>query len=681
MSSANSTHKPAASSPEVIDVDTDELKSSINAHTITNGVPKKANGDSETETENELESIIKKSATADGTVKGQGSSKTESNQEQARNTECSPGSTPVKTAEICIKRTHRVKLEEVRNFDILLLNSKNCNTVRQAKIEFYTGLISYRKLIDRLRPVFLERNTPMHKTKIGKWLVGKITDKGGRFLKEDGDGATGNCKVMSFQESLQYTIDAFERKPWTAISALMGESSHEHKIHAKAQSQRFTAELLSENSTSLDQDTLEISKKDMDEHIVNNHVTSDSPHKKMKLGATGDATTLHESSSSTLHGNSDQNQSNRILEDLREKKFRESPLLQKCLMERKVIRAEFTENKEILMMRQERLSHLESDFRLFQERQMFLPDERWLAEKILRQEEIFENRELLAIQNQRCRRLHTLLDLNERQMFEHQTRIRREKLKLENGQDATQQGAPFEPGKVVVKNDIARRDSEPGKVNAKESIENNIVRGSTRARMEEELRRRQQIGARQKLDHHIAIETEIKRRKAFDARQKLDHHIAIEAEIKRRKAFDQKATMEQMILHNQTASMEQVIQHKTAMEQEMKYRQAMEHARQRQAVMQESMKARQIMMSRTDRPLPPPSSESTHLQTTKRGDRILPKATPDAPTSMVERKNDAEEAIVVIGDDNDFLTTEGENAQEVDAQEEEEEDDDDFIVI
>lgn len=246
--------------------------------------------------------------------------------------------------------------------------------------------------------------------------------------------------------------------------------------------------------------------------------------------------------------------------------------------ERQTIQGELTENKEILLMRQERLSRLEVDFRLFQERQIMpFPSEQWLAEKIIRQEEIFEFRELLQIQFQRCRRLQTLLELNERQMFEQKMTIAR--------------------GFGVEK-------------------------------------RKQQLAVQQMVDQHYVLEAELNRRSI-------------------------------------------VAEQNNALEQEIKYRQEMEHAMNRQMETKQAMAARQHMIREaSNAPKVIPSihpSENSVEQISSSNDAIQ-EPSPDTIESADRKVDTVGEKALDSRPKTSWMVR---RSDECDV----EEDDDDFIII
>ncbi len=523
MSSEITTQKSsAASSADVIDVEK-PAESNIQIIDYSNGTLKHSKNDSDTETDDELENMTK--ATSKGTA-----SLTASQTEQSNN--ISPNKIVESTE--ALKRK-RVKLEEVKNFDILLPNNKNGHGVREAKKYFYTGFISFRKLIDKLRSVFMEHDTPEHQTKISQWLVGKIAERNGRFLREEGDGTSGNCKVMTLRESLQYTICAFQDgMEWPAILASIegtGIKSTPVVAANPLTMPQLTAGVMKPPQA------ISISANNSSQVAANRATTGEvrvtqaapaaPPLKKLKT-ADGEA-----AMSPKLNATADQNVNKKLSSE--SNKYGTSMQLQKIMRERQLIRTELEENHEILLMRQERLSQLECEFRIFLDRQMFLHSERWLSEKILRQEEIFENRELLGIQRQRCLRLQTLLELNERQLLELQSKLRSEKFQSpENSQTIGQEAKA-------------------------EAIQ------TTETLVEAEIKKHQQTAAAQRaLDERIAFETEFKRRMAAEQR----------------------------------SAMEMALEQRKAMEHEIQYRHAMEHAMRRQATMQQAMKVRQLMMER-----------------------------------------------------------------------------------
>lgn len=555
------------------DIDRDESSIKIKSH--TNEKSKDAEA-SATETENGLEDEKNQNPRDGDKLEGKRNHERISDQEKvitiSDSSDDNSGKDNCKSA-----KRKRIKLEDVQNFDILLPNQKNSDGVRQAKTDFYNGFISYRKLIDRTRPIFMERDTPDHRLKIGRWLIDKIQERGGRFLKEDGDGATGNCKVMTADDALDYTVKTFE-DPWTAFASFIKENKEDQSLAKSSQESNVDCKLkfsaheqdmkiatalsspqsrMSSADTSLteisssEQESFAIARKAISESYKSIYASSEPALKEMKTGATA-AMPLCPSSSSNLHANSDWNALEQGLEDTASHKSK--LVLQSCLRERQVLRAELAENQEILLIRQERLSHLEAEFRLFQDCQMFLRSERWLTEKILHQEAIFENRELLGIQHQRCRRLSTLLQLNERQIFEHQTIIEREKLKMETLLSIRKQGLSFERGaqEKLMHKIIAGQDMEAKTVNVRESIYNGNNKNTK-----------------------MVLQGQM-RKELFAAQQMIGQHLALEDEMKRRAAFEQTS----------------------AMEQEIQYRKAMEHAVKRQAAMKQAMEARQLMMSR-----------------------------------------------------------------------------------
>lgn len=587
----------AGSSAEAIDVE-DTEESNIKIIAYNNGTSKDAKNESDTETEGESDNKVEKGAIVGDKNEGQGSDKSISHPAKANGIRDSPP----------YKRKKRIKLEEVLNFDILLPNDRNNNGVREAKKEFYNGFVSYRKLVDRLRPVFMERNTPEHKTKISQWLVGKIMERGGRFLKEDGDGSAGNCKAMSLKESLQYTIYAFEdEQKWPDIQAFLrggvpmpplaggvpmpplAAMSSQGMLRNPLVITQLPETMLGPSSTqdisSLGQEALAGAKRAISEQFKNPHASDEPPQKKIKMKM-------------PFFRNADQKQ-NALKKLLHETENQESPVpLQKILHERQLIRTELTENQEILLMRQERLSRLEGEFVMFQDRQTIFPSERWLAEKIVRQEEIFENRELLGIQHQRCRRLQTLLELNERQMFEQQSILGRERLKHE-AVNIPKSGV--ENGKSTTKEDTGQEEKGP------EATEKESARADTRAVIEAEIKKQHQETAARLRQQQLAME---------------------QANLKKRAALEQRS------------SIELALEQKIAMEHEIQYRLAMEHAMKRQQAMQHAMDVQKRMLRRGE--IAQATTEAALLEAASLGSASLQskrssiskEPTPDAPESM-----------------------------------------------
>lgn len=587
----------AGSPAEVIDIE-ETKESNIKIIACSNGTSKDAKNDSDTETEDESDSKMEKEAIDGDKIEGQGSDKLISHPAKANGIDDSLLTTPPYI------RKKRIKLEDVQNFDILLPNDRNNHGVREAKKDFYNGFVSYRKLVDRLRPVFMECDTSVHKTKISQWLVGKITDRGGRFLKEDGDGTAGNCKVMSHKESIQYTIYAFEdRQKLPDIEAFLegklqtlppADTSSQARLRnplaMPQQQEMMLAPSFPQDISSLGHEALAGANRVISEQFNNPHASCEPPKKKTRMRMPFFNTTA---------------KMNPLKKPLQETENQSSPAhLQKMLRERQLIRTELTENQEILLMRQERLSQLEGEYRIFQDRQMFLPSERWLAEKILLQEELFENRELLGIQHQRCRRLTTLLELNETQMFEKSLLIGREKLKLEDAQSISKSGVEY--GKSTTKED----SGQEGK--GVEAGEKESTGEETRAMMEAEIQKQQQQNARNTLrrQRQIAMEhLEFKR----------------QAELKKRAALEQRTAIEH------------AFEQKTAMEHEIQYRQAMGHAMKRQQTMQHAMEVQKLMMRRGEIAQAAITSdaallEAASLQSSRSG--IPKEATPDIQDSL-----------------------------------------------
>ena len=570
MNSHSSLPKAAvASLSEVVDMDRDESSTKIEARTNETSKDEKA---AAIETEDDgLEDDQNQNPSDGAKVKGKRNHEMMSDQENAiAISDSSDDSTEKNSLKIAKRR--RLKLEDIRIFDILLPNHKNSSGVRKAKIDFYSGFISYRKLIDRTRPIFMESDTHDHRLKIGRWLIDKIRERGGRFLKEDGDGSTGNCKVMTADDALDYTVKTFD-DPASAFASFFGENNEDQSLakslqesnvdskpesSAHEQDTKAATALSSQQSRASLADTLrtEILSSKQDPFTIAREAITKS-YENIYASSEPDAAAampLHPPSSSNLYANSDRIALENGLENT---VIRKSELvLQSCLREMQVIRTELAENQEILLIRQERLRRLETEFIMFQDTQMFLPSERWWADRILRQEEIFENRELLGIHHQRCRRLSTLLQLKERQVCEHQTIMGREKMKLETLRSMKRQGSAFENEvrEKLMEKIISGQDVEAKAVNGRELIDN---------------------GSNNKTNM-LAVEEQIMKKKLCDAQRVMDARWALECEMKRR------ATVEQ----------------NSAMEQEIQYRQAMGHAAKRQASMKQAMEVRQLMMSR-----------------------------------------------------------------------------------
>jgi len=633
MSSDSSLQKAAASS-EVIDVNRDEPKIKI----------ENVGSDSATETEDELEDDKSQNPNHSDEVKGPKSSKATSGQVSENNARDSSDGNKTENNSKTTKGTY-IKLEEVQKFDILLPKERNTSEVGQAKKDLYTGFISYRKLIDRIKPVYMERDTCEHKAKIGKWLIGKVEERGGRFLKELGDGTNTTCKVMTTEESLNVTIKSFEDNiQWTHIA----RSIHGNEEGSKQLAQGSNMDSISHEQIrqltaqpTMPQSRMISAELPQPDTSRSSGKIAEPPLKKLKTGVAG-ATPLGPPSSLNMPSELNVSEKHLTHNETQKSQF----LLQNCLRERQMIRAELTENQEILLMRQERLSRLEAEFRAFQDRQLFLPSERFLTEKILRQEEIFENRELLGIQHQRCRRLQTILELNERQMFEQQTKLGREKLKLDGKRNASQQEKPAEiPTREKVMDQIfAGQDA-----NQKKMLMNQLIEGdnSTRALME--------------------VEMEVEMRQQQLATQRvIDHHLALEVEMNRRAALEQRA----------------------AMEQEIKYRQTMEHAVRRQSAMQQAMEARQLMMAQSGLSQPPEVQPSevkptevalpeVTLQETSNKSSATEEAIPDVKQSMGDADSTRNETDI-IHDKTISISDGGDNEGNG---EEDDDEDDDFIVI
>ena len=555
-------------------------------------------------------------------------------------------------------KRQRIKLEDVRNFDILLPNQKNCSGVRIAKKDFYDGFVWYRKLIDKVRPAFMKCSTIEEKFKVSKWLIKKAEERGGRFLKENGDGTSGVCRVMTLQDTLKYTMVAFEdEKPWTTIASFLegkkeadpscAKPSQEIDLDGRLKSKVLVQQdievgstlSLHRSHTSLN-DILEaeISNSEQEPFAKTKTAISDNirpssepPAKKSKILATA-AMPLVPTSLSNPDTKAVHNGTEKALKG--PEPYNSSLALQNCLMERQMIREELIENKEILLMRQERLSRLEAEFRLFQNPQLFLPSEKWLSEKILRQEELFENRELLGIQQQRCRRLQTLMELNERQVIEHQSSIEREKLKVETLQNVSKQ----EYGVREVMNKMTTsQHAQPERAIENELIGNTNNINNVKTTLDEM--------RKQKMQQQLA------------AQRMIDQHVALEVEMNRRAALDKKK----------------------AMEQEIEYRLAMERAVQRQVEMRKAIEARQLMMVRAGLshhfPEIPTQGASKSIEEVKN-------ISPDVADSMGEtddtkREKHESENEIIIGSDQGVPKTLG----EVDGSDVEEADDDDSIVI
>jgi hypothetical protein len=633
MSSDSSLQKAAASS-EVIDVDRDEPKIKI----------ENAGSFSARETEDELEDDKNQNPNNGNEVKSQESSKATSGQDNENDAGDSSDGNSTENNSMTPNGKY-TKLEEVQKFDILLPKESITSEVGQTKKDLYTGFISYRKLIGRIKPVYMERDTSEHKTKIGKWMIARVEERGGRFLKELGDGTSGNCKVMTAEESLDITINSFEDNiQWTDIA----RSIHGNKEGSKQLAQGSNVDNISHEQImqltaqpTIPQSRMMAAELQQPDMSSSTGKIAEPPLKKIKTGVAG---AMFPGPPSSLNLPLELNVSEKDLahNDTQKAQF----LLQNCLRERQMIRAELTENQEILLMRQERLSRLEAEFRVFQDRQIFLTSERFLTEKILRQEEIFENRELLGIQHQRCRRLQTILELNERQMYEQveqQTKLGREKLKLDSKRNASQEEKSSEiPTRENVMDQIfAGQDAHQKKV-----LMNQLIQGdnSTRALMEAEMRE-QQLATQQVIDHHVALEVEMNRRA--------------------------------------------VLEQRAAMEQELKYRQTMEHAVNRQAAMQQAMEARQLMMAQSGISQPhevQPSEvqpSDVTLQETSKKSSATEVAIPDVKQSMGDADSTRNEADIIhdkeaISIQSDGGDNDGEGEEEAD---EDDDEDDDFIVI
>eukprot|EP00534_Pseudo-nitzschia_fraudulenta_P001988 CAMPEP_0201118292 /NCGR_PEP_ID=MMETSP0850-20130426/2431_1 /ASSEMBLY_ACC=CAM_ASM_000622 /TAXON_ID=183588 /ORGANISM="Pseudo-nitzschia fraudulenta, Strain WWA7" /LENGTH=434 /DNA_ID=CAMNT_0047383377 /DNA_START=149 /DNA_END=1453 /DNA_ORIENTATION=- len=228
-----------------------------------------------------------------------------------------------------------------------------------------------------------------------------------------------------------------------------------------------------------------------------------------------------------------------------------SLIVQECLSDRQMVQRELIENKEILSMRQARVSRLEVECRLFQEHRRFGPAEKLLTEKIVRQEELFENRELLGMQQHRCQRLQSLLEHTEKRMLEHHTIMEREKLK----QDALV---------AISANSLA--------------LQSNVLEKSVGEILKDIQERKESAIVSADISNTRALLGIQSKRKENATHQMIDQHLVLQIEMNRRAALERK----------------------TSMEQEIQYRMAMEHAMKRQQLMQKSMEERQFMMMQSN---------------------------------------------------------------------------------
>lgn len=343
--------------------------------------------------------------------------------------------------------------------------------------------------------------------------------------------------------------------------------------------------------------------------------------------------------------------------------------------ERSALRNELTENQEILMKRQGRVTHLEMQFRTFQGRRFSLSSERWLAEKVIREDQILESRELLTIQLERCRRLHRLLQFNEQRMIDLDRVIsKKEKILLQNTQrsegDRTLPGMEERKMKErKMKEETSEKDASSAKVKSTECIEKKME--TTRSAPAKDESRRQK---------------EIQEQK-FNLKLTMDEHQAVEAEMRRREAVRQRMRFEQA--YEQRLEMEQAIR-----DQEV-----LNDSKIRSALMQQSIEARKhYLMTQED--LPKPFAETFSQVTLKKPGNfreilrmppiVAKLASPDVPKSIIHSE-EGKEIIVIDGDDDDdkkLLPAETKSNEDVaaatataTATAREDNDDEDFIVI
>mmetsp|Transcript_4545 Transcript_4545/g.11728 ORF Transcript_4545/g.11728 Transcript_4545/m.11728 type:complete len:591 (-) Transcript_4545:576-2348(-) len=565
---------------------------------------------------------------------------------------------------LCSKR-QRMKLDDIRNFDILLPNQKNCSGMIKAENNFYDGFVRYRKFIDKVRPAFMKCNTMEEKFKISKWLIKKVEEQGGRFLKENGDETNDTWTLMTEQDTLKYTMIAFEdEKPWATFASFLEGKKEADQWFTKASLKididgRWKSKALEQRDTkagsTLSLPQSQRSSKDISEAEISNseqkspskartaisdnaRLSSEPPAKKTKILGTA-AMPVGPTTSSNADAKPVDNAEEKASKGA--ETYNSSLAIQTCLRERQMIREELIESQEILLLRQERVSRIEAEFRLFQNRQLFFPTEQWLTEKILRQEELLENRELSGIQQQRCRRLQTLMELNERQLFEHQAAMEREKLKIETLQSVSKRENPFEIGvrEKVMNKVTSSQHAQPKREIGRELIVNSSSNNKNVMTTLEEMRKK-------KLQRQIV------------AQEMVDKQVALEVKRNRRAALDNT---------------------KKAIEQEIEYRVAMEDAVQRQVGTQKEIEARRFMLARAglSHHIPKIRTEgaSTSIADVKN-------ASPDVANSMgktdsMKEERPESENEIMIGSDQGIPVNEG----EVDESNGEEAEDDDFIVI
>mmetsp|Transcript_15 Transcript_15/g.39 ORF Transcript_15/g.39 Transcript_15/m.39 type:complete len:634 (+) Transcript_15:221-2122(+) len=307
--------------------------------------------------------------------------------------------------------TKVVPWKDVRKIDVVCRDKKHRHGSQQAKIDFHHGFVWFRKLIDKVRPAFMECD--IHgKSTIGRWVTERVLKRGGKFLEDN--ETTGECREMAVWDVLEYTISILgDDRPWTTVV----HSSCRDEIAPDQSWETLLNEFV--HDCGLKPNILE-------KILVNSHILSEPSRKKPRVHLSPVVPPEEISSQSMLPARFDRVALERALEE--QQRSKEPPLyLRNYWRQKRALEEELVENGEILVMRQERLGRLQREYRLLQERQMYLPSEKWLTERIVRQEEIFENQELMEIQKQRCLRLRAHLELNERKMLENQALLENQK--------------------------------------------------------------------------------------------------------------------------------------------------------------------------------------------------------------------------------------------------------------